>query len=96
MITSVQLEDYVGDLELYPNPSTEGISQLNMNIKNIVQNANIELIDLLGNKVQTIYNGRLNPSSIGYKIFTNGLAKGIYIVNINLDGVYTSKKLIIQ
>ena len=96
VITSVQLEDYVGDLELYPNPSTEGISQLNMNIKNIVQNANIELIDLLGNKVQTIYNGRLNPSSIGYKIFTNGLAKGIYIVNINLDGVYTSKKLIIQ
>lgn len=96
VITSVQLEDYVGDLELYPNPSTEGISQLNMNIKNIVQNANIELIDLLGNKVQTIYNGRLNPISIGYKIFTNGLAKGIYIVNINLDGVYTSKKLIIQ
>lgn len=96
VITSVQLEDYVGELELYPNPSTDGVTQLNMNIKNIVQNANIELIDLLGNKVKTIYNGRLNPSSIGYKIFTSGLAKGIYIVNINLDGVYTSKKLIIQ
>lgn len=96
VITSVQLEDYVGDLELYPNPSTEGISQLNMNIKNTVQNANIELVDLLGNRIQSIYNGRLNPSSIGYKIFTNGLAKGIYIVNINLDGVNTSKKLIVQ
>jgi aminopeptidase N len=96
VITSVQLEDYIGELELYPNPSTDGVTQLNMNIKNIVQNANIELIDLLGNKIQTIYNGRLNPSSIGYKIFTNGLAKGIYIVNINLDGVNTSKKLIVQ
>ncbi len=96
VITSVQLEDYVGDLELYPNPSTDGFSQLNMNIKNTVQNANIELIDLIGNKVQSIYNGRLNPSSIGYKIFTNGLAKGIYIVNINLDGINTSKKLIVQ
>jgi len=95
-VSSVILNDYVGDLELYPNPSTEGISQLNMNIKNTVQNANIELVDLLGNKVQTIYSGRLNPISIGYKIFTNGLAKGIYIVNINLDGVNTSKKLIVQ
>jgi aminopeptidase N len=96
VITSVQLEDYVGDLELYPNPSTDGVTQLNMNIKNTVQNANIELVDLLGNRIQSIYNGRLNPSSIGYKIFTNGLAKGIYIVNINLDGVNTSKKLIVQ
>ncbi len=96
VITSVQLEDYVGELELYPNPSTDGISQLNMNIISTVQNANIELIDLLGNRVQSVYNGRLNPSSIGYKIFTNGLAKGIYIVNINLDGVNTSKKLIVQ
>jgi len=96
VITSVQLEDYVGDLELYPNPSTDGVTQLNMNIKNTVQNANIELVDLLGNRIQSIYNGRLNPVSIGYKIFTNGLAKGIYIVNINLDGVNTSKKLIVQ
>ncbi|MFA7327211.1 MAG: M1 family aminopeptidase [Candidatus Kapaibacterium sp.] len=96
VITSVQLEDYVGGLELYPNPSTNGISQLNINIKNTVQNANIELVDLLGNRVQSIYNGRLNPSSIGYKIFTNELAKGIYIVNINLDGVNTSKKLVVQ
>lgn len=96
VITSVQLENYVGDLELYPNPSSNGVSQLNMNIKSTVQNARIELIDLLGNRVQSIYNGRLNPSSIGYKIFTNELAKGIYIVNINLDGVNTSKKLIVQ
>lgn len=96
VITSVQIDDYVGELELYPNPSTDGISQLNMNIKSTVQNASIELIDLLGNKVQSIYNGRLNPSSIGYKIFTNELAKGIYIVNINLDGVNTSKKLVVQ
>lgn len=96
VITSVQLEDYVGELELFPNPSTNGISQLNMNIKNTVQNARIELVDLLGNRVKSIYNGRLNPSSIGYKIFTNELAKGIYIVNINLDGVNTSKKLVVQ
>lgn len=94
--SSVQLDNFVGDLELYPNPSTHGVSQLNMNIKSTVQNARIELIDLLGNKVQSIYNGRLNPSSIGYKIFTNELAKGIYLVNINLDGVNTSKKLIVQ
>lgn len=95
-ITSVELPDYVGEIELYPNPALQGYSQLNLNIKNNVQNAKIKLLDLLGNKIKTIYNGNLYTGSIGYKIFTNGLAKGIYIVNINLDGINSTKKLIVQ
>lgn len=96
VITSVELKDYVSGIDLYPNPSTIGYSQLNLNIKNSVKNANIVLSDILGNKIETIYNGRMETGSMGYKILTNQLSKGIYIVNINLDGVNTSKKLVVQ
>lgn len=95
VITSVELEDYVGGIELFPNPITDNYSQLNLNIERAVQNARIELLDILGNKVKDIYTGNL-IKDMGFKIFTNNLPSGIYIVNINLDGVHTSRKLIVQ
>lgn len=95
LVTSVELEDYVGGIELYPNPALDNYSQLNLNIERVIQNARIELLDILGNKVKDIYTGNLTKD-MGFKIFTNNLPSGIYIVNINLDGVHTSRKLIVQ
>lgn len=95
-LTSVELEDYVGGIELFPNPATGEYSQLNMNIEKNVTNAKIELIDILGNKIKELHSGNLRSGGIGFKIMTNTLPSGIYIININLDGVNTSKKLIVQ
>jgi hypothetical protein len=96
LMSAVPLSDYVGGIDLFPNPATQGYAQLNLNLKTNIRNAKIELSDLLGNRIETIYDGSIYAGSIGYKIFTNNLSKGIYIVNISLDGTHISKKLIVQ
>ena len=83
----------VKNIYIYPNP-TNGNSTLAIDLKN---NANVEVTvtNMVGQIVKS-------TKTIGYSgtnkinVDVNGLAKGIYTVNVKLDGAFSTKKLIIE
>lgn len=91
---SVQNNDYVRDLTLFPNPATAQVAlRLDLN-KN--QNARIDLVDALGRIVQSPFNGLLTSGSQNIQIQLDPtLHSGIYFVRLtSSDGVATRKLMI--
>lgn len=82
-------------LNLYPNPST-GESQLKFNLNDVAQ-VKVSVVDVLGKVVlpetaQTLSAGEhVLPINKDQK-----LAKGVYFVNLSLNGANMSRKLIIE
>ena len=83
----------VKNINIYPNP-TNGNTTLAIDLKN---NANVEVTvtNMVGQIVKS-------TKTIGYSgtnkinVDVNGLAKGIYTVNVKLDGAISTKKLIVE
>jgi mannan endo-1,4-beta-mannosidase len=76
-------------LKIYPNPVSG--SGFNLLFANDGKNAKIELIDIRGMTVKSLYTSQ-NEIFIG----TNGFAGGIYIVKINTGNTVAVKKLLIN
>jgi len=89
-----ELPSIVKGMNLYPNPASES-ANLTFNLS---ENAdvNVSLINALG---QTVYVSESNNFATGQNIITlpiNNLSKGIYFVNVNVNGERATRKLIIE
>ncbi len=84
---NLQFRDEV--ISLYPNPAKEYV---NLNIENNKSKADISIADLTGKTINKIEVTAVS----NYILQTSELAKGIYILNVFLDGKNQNKKLIIQ
>lgn len=80
---------------LSPNPSTEGYSRLNLNLEKSSY-LNIDLLDLLGNKLFSIYAGLAKEGEFTKSFSTEKLSKGIYFLRISTDGITKTQKLIVN
>ena len=81
------------DFILYPNPVVSRTTiEFNLNKES---NVSIEIFDLFGNKITTIHNGKLNPGTYHALFEPNGLANGIYICKVIVEGQPVIKKMII-
>lgn len=86
-----ELENSIG-LSIYPNP-TSSTATINFNLTN-AQTAKIEVMDLLGRVVEQ---SSVNGAEINYTVNkSESLAKGVYIVNLDINNQRISKKLIIE
>jgi len=98
-VTSVENDEAINSQYLnslvYPNPMQETATFS----FEPTQNANIrvELVDLLGNKVSTLYSGlALQGQPITALIRANNLSNGVYLIVLNQDGAnISSERLII-
>jgi hypothetical protein len=82
-------------LNLYPNPSS-GETYLNFTLSDPAT-IKINVVDVLGKNVLKVADGDLSTGDHSFTINKdNGLTKGIYFVNISLNGAKMSKKLIIN
>jgi len=75
-------------LSIYPNPSS---GMLNFNVDEVLENANLQIIDISGRIVFTISDFNSNET-----INISNLKSGIYIVKVNHDGKTFSQKIIKQ
>lgn len=75
-------------LNIYPNPSS---NQLTIE-GNIISNSEIEVVNILGKKV----NIEITTQSDKAVINTSELAKGIYFVKIKSDNIFHTEKIVIQ
>ncbi|MBQ0769948.1 MAG: T9SS type A sorting domain-containing protein [Bizionia sp.] len=85
-LSTNKIENIEDTFSVYPNPTTTGF----VNIKSAIHGAiAISVYDVLGKQVIStlVNNNRLNVSS---------LDSGVYIMQLNQNGVTTSKKLVIK
>ena len=81
------------DFILYPNPVVSQTTiEFNVSIESKVS---IEIFDLFGKKITTIHNGKLNPGTYQAIFEPNGLANGIYLCKVTINGQSVIKKMII-
>jgi len=95
--TSIGIEENTGqtDYNVYPNPVTE-TSQIYFNLANDA-NVSVDVLDIAGRVVKTIYNGDLNAGEQYYQLNNADFnAAGIYMVRLMVDGVISTKKVIIE
>lgn len=94
--TDVKTYEFSKSINLYPNPSVEGNTQLTLNIDKS-ERVKVEVLNNLGQRMFTSYDGLLNAGLNTLNISTTSLNSGVYFVNITLDNnSRISKKLIIQ
>jgi hypothetical protein len=81
-------------ITIFPNPANKNTTlSYSLNQSKTVL---IELIDLLGKSVLPILNKKQAKGSHQVVITTTSLPNGIYFVNMSVNGVRQSKKLIVQ
>lgn len=97
--TATSIEDVrESDLKvsLYPNPATEtSLLRFELPEKATVD---VGLFDTFGRRVRNVYQGDRQSGSYSDQISTAGLAPGIYLVRVDLDGGKNgfTRKLVVQ
>jgi PKD repeat protein len=79
---------------LVPNP-TSGITSIHLDVFQ-TSSLQADLFDLTGRMVQTIYNGQLMAGSHQLGFDVNDVAKGVYMVRLNVNGTWQTKQLIVK
>lgn len=83
-----------GILSLYPNPATEhAVIEFVLNQNSEV---NIELYNLIGEKVYSEKKGLINSGVHNHRIDAHGLPSGIYFVRMQIGGKVFTKKLSVK
>ncbi len=92
---SVEELDVMTDLSIYPNPANNMVN-ISFNLLEEMENGSIEITDMLGKRVSSIYKGSIQKGMQQYAVPVNELSKGIYFVNIASGTTNVSRKLIIE
>ncbi|MES2593440.1 MAG: T9SS type A sorting domain-containing protein [Bacteroidota bacterium] len=78
------------EIGVYPNPSQ---GRFELTIKNTPSvNGNLEIVNVLGEKVQVVTNVNL----ANYSINISNQPKGVYFLNVNLNGKVYTKKIVVE
>ena len=94
--TSIDEVYRVGDntLNNYPNPFNEStMVNYSLNEESIIE---LNLYDLLGNKVAELANGMHAPGAYSKELNANNLSSGIYMLTLNTGDKISTKKIILE
>jgi Secretion system C-terminal sorting domain len=80
-------------LEIYPNPTRDGRATLKLNgLVDMDHAISVEVLDLFGKRVSS-EQFRVNGDSFNTVLNLDGVSSGIYLVNVTVDGVLTTKRI---
>ena len=79
-------------LFVYPNPSSQ---EINIQVSNTQgKRINLEVYNLFGQKVKSLFDGKIMSSELKQQFDISSLHQGVYLLQYNVDGVTKSKKII--
>jgi Secretion system C-terminal sorting domain len=82
-------------LSIFPNPTASGMLNINYEL-NVSGTSRIELLDVLGNKLQIVDLGKVPAGKITQSIDVSNLSNGLYFVNIIHNNKIISNKVQVQ
>jgi len=81
------------NIKIYPGPIiSKGVIKYDLDCYAIVS---INMYDILGKKIYTIYEGKNSPGSHFYSFDVNSVKPGVYIVKLNIGNLSVNNKIII-
>jgi hypothetical protein len=84
----------LASVEIYPNPS-RGTFQLNASLMKQVEQFQIAIYDISGKEVYR--SSKTNPEMLfTHQVTLPGVARGIYVLKMDFDGVVLDRKIIVQ
>ncbi len=89
-----EAEMAAGNFEVYPNPS-HGESTIRFELAE-KSKAKIQVLDLTGRLVTVLADAALTAGMHQYTLATDNLAKGLYLVEVEINGSRAVKKLIVD
>lgn len=93
-ITGVEELNTMLGVQVYPNPSN-GLTRISMNAPENGK-LSLNLVDILGRTVASVYNGSVNAGEQVYNVDVNSIDAGIYFLQINYNDKTSAVKLIVQ
>lgn len=87
-------DEILSTFNLYPNPSN--IGEVRLTLPNEIQDFNIEIYNILGQKLSATTTTKTNQGSKIHTINTSGFKTGVYFVRISTELGSATKKLIIE
>lgn len=94
LITSVAENTNIKGVSVYPNPASS-FAQLTFTLTDAT-NINASLVNVMGQKVAAINGGNFAPGTHTVNLDINGLAAGVYFVNLNTGNSVVTEKLIVR
>lgn len=83
--TNVLDHSYVNSFNLFPNPMVTGDLNLNISFAQNVNEINIEIVDIIGQRIHQEKNVKVSGNNFEYKIPINEYQPGEYIISISSD-----------
>ena len=94
-VIGIKENSLIGRLSIFPNPTNSG--KLNINFETKTSgNIKIEILDVIGNKLQTIDLANRAAGAIAQTVDVSKLSSGLYFVNILHNNTITSSKIQVQ
>lgn len=93
-VTSVTENTSINGVAIYPNPAST-FAQLTFTLTEAT-NINASLVNVMGQKVAAINGGNFAPGTHTVNLDINGLAAGVYFVNLNTGNSVVTEKLIVR
>ena len=95
--TSTGIDNNTNDqfnLVVYPNPATENIHLKYFLMKS--SKVTIQIINIKGQVIETLLNEKQNAGEQNLNSNISNLSKGLYTINLTVEGLLTVKKLVVQ
>ncbi|MBS1657823.1 MAG: T9SS type A sorting domain-containing protein [Bacteroidetes bacterium] len=93
LATGIKDVENTSGIELYPNPANGNFTLSFSNFKR--ETAQVDLMNLVGQRVMNIYKGRTNEK-FTTQVDVSNLPAGVYYVKVMLGDKATSKKLVVE
>ncbi|MGL5892658.1 MAG: DUF4397 domain-containing protein, partial [Bacteroidia bacterium] len=94
LTTGISETDAVSNMVMFPNPAQNNV-QIAFSLETSVQQGMITLTDMSGRTVQNTDLGSLSAGNYMQDVQLAGLEKGIYIVELLMDGKVSRQRLVI-
>jgi len=92
-VDALSVEGLALKVRCFPNPLTTSTTiQFTLPINDHI---NLEICDITGRKVKTLYSGNLQQGDHSFVWEANGMKEGIYLLRLEMDGVSESRKLLL-
>ncbi len=80
------------EVTAYPNP-TMGLANISYTLNANANNVSLTVVNMLGEVVTTLVNNQSQPIGT-YEYQLNGLSSGVYFINLAIDGVVSTQKIV--
>ncbi len=97
MLAQVGMNDLntaISAVDVYPNPANDKV-QVSMEITQPAP-LKIELVNMLGEIVATLYNGTAPSGQLKAEVATDGLSNGIYLIRVSSNNAVQNHKITIS